>query len=274
MKGYERHDLVKCGDCSFVFMRRIPTLNELNAHYSTYSYGGNYYLSPITIKSYNALLDEFEPFRKTNKILDVGCGMGFFLDAAKARGWKVYGTEYSAKAIEICRAKGIDMKEGVLNPSDFPEHDFDIITSFEVMEHINNPIPELNNIHQLLRTGGLFYCTTPNFDSTLRYQLKDRFNIIVYPEHLSYYTRKTLNKVVKERGFKLHKFLSTGISISRMKASSGDKSEKMHTETSSDEALRQNIDSKWYLQVAKDVVNRLLTLTDKGMTLKGYYIKQ
>lgn len=272
--GYERHDMVKCGDCGFVFMRRIPTLDELGAHYSTYSYGGDYYLSPITVKSYHALLDELEPFRKSNKILDVGCGMGFFLDAAKERGWKVYGTEYSAKAIERCRAKGIDMKEGVLNPTDFAEHDFDIVTSFEVMEHINNPVPELTNIHQLLRAGGLFYCTTPNFDSMLRYQTGEQYNIIGYPEHLSYYTRKTLSRVVTERGFRLHDFKSTGISISRMKVSTGSTEEKMHTETSSDERLRKNIDGKWYLQIAKDIVNGLLTLTNKGMTLKGYYIKK
>src|SRR5947207_2946364 len=99
LKGYEKHDLAKCKNCGFVFMRAIPTIEELKNHYDTYSYDETQYLSPLTIDSYNSLLDEFEKFRKTNKILDVGCGVGFFLETAKKRGWEVYGTEYSKKAI-------------------------------------------------------------------------------------------------------------------------------------------------------------------------------
>ncbi len=123
-------------------------------------------MSPLTIESYNVLLDEFEKYRKTNKILDVGCGRGFFLTQAKKRGWEVYGTEYSPKAVELCASNGIDMKTGKLSTDLFNIKDFDIITSFEVLEHINNPNEELKHINNLLRKGGLFYCTTPKFQFT------------------------------------------------------------------------------------------------------------
>ena len=274
LKGYyEQHQMVKCQDCSFVFMERIPTLEELDAHYSVYAYSGEGYLSPITIKSYNLLLDEFEKYRKTNKILDVGCGRGWFLDAAKKRGWEVYGTEFSSTAVQLNTEKGIAMKEGKLNPADFENVEFDVITSFEVIEHINNPNEELENIASLLRKGGLFFCTTPNFDSLLRYYLKAAYNVIGYPEHLSYYTKKTLNKVVKKHGLKPIKFQSTGISITRFKTSKKTSTKKFVEETASDEILRKKIDQKWYLGVAKNIVNKLLTWTNTGMTLKGYYIK-
>jgi 2-polyprenyl-3-methyl-5-hydroxy-6-metoxy-1,4-benzoquinol methylase len=273
LKGYEKHDLVKCRSCGFVFMRRVPSAEELDAYYSTYSYGREQYLSPLTIKSYNILLDELEKFRTNNRLLDVGCGSGFFLDEAKKRGWEVYGTEYSAKAVEMCRQKGITIKEGMLDPVSFGGKTFDVITSFEVLEHINNPKEELASIHKLLRTGGLFYCTTPNFNSLMRYYLGDKYNVITYPEHLSYYTKSTLNKVVTERGFRPYKFLSTGISLSRLRTSKGS-NEELISSGSSDELLRQKIEKKPLLGIAKKIVNSLLTLTNTGLTLKGYYIKK
>lgn len=105
---YENKGLIKCKKCGFVFMEQIPTAQELDTYYKSYSYSGEQYLSPLTILSYNLLLDEFEKYRKTNKILDVGCGRGYFLKEAKKRGWEIYGTEYSDKAIELCTNAGIN----------------------------------------------------------------------------------------------------------------------------------------------------------------------
>ena len=86
IKGYEQQHLVKCKSCKFVFCEPIPSIEELEVHYK--GYGRNDYLSPITIKRYHQILDSFEPYRKTNKLIDVGCGIGYFLEAAKERGWK------------------------------------------------------------------------------------------------------------------------------------------------------------------------------------------
>ena len=274
LKGYyEKHQLVKCKTCSFVLNEKIPSLEVLAAHYGQYSYGSAGYLSPITIKSYNILLDEFEKYRQSGRILDVGCGRGWFLIEARKRGWEVYGTEYSEKAVELCENSGIQMKKGALNPNDFDTKDFDVVTSFEVIEHINNPNEDMSNIHKLLRKGGLFYCTTPNFNSIMRYYLKDSYNVIDYPEHLSYYTKKTLTKVMEKHNFRKVKFLSTGISITRIKKSKKKSDEKFVSKTSSDEKLRENIDSKRSLQLVKSIVNKTLTWTNSGMTLKGYFEK-
>ncbi len=271
---YADHEMVHCISCGLVFMEKIPTPEELDAHYSLYSYGDAGYLSPITIKSYQLLLDEFEPYRKTNRILDVGCGRGWFLSEAKKRGWEVYGTEYSKTAVGLCEQAGIEMQLGELNPAAFKHHDFDVITSFEVMEHINTPQKELQAFHQLLRSGGLFYCTTPNFNSVLRYYLKKDYNVIGYPEHLIYFTKSTLNRIVCRQGFKNVKFLSTGISITRFKLSKKTSTEKLIAEESADEVLRRDIDRKWYLKLVKSAINTLLTWTNTGMTLKGYYEKK
>ena len=270
---YKRKGLCKCGKCGFVFMERIPTRDELNNHYSQYSYSSEGYLSPLTIESYDHLLDEFEKYRATNRIMDVGCGRGWFLEQAKKRGWEVVGTEYSETAVSLCESKGIHTKLGKLDPASFERGDFDVITSFEVIEHINNPKEELTNIKKLLRSGGLFYCTTPNFNSLNRYYLKAEYNIIEYPEHLSYYTAKTLNDVARKNGLKPIKTLTTGISITRIKTSQNTGSEALISKESSDERIRQRISSNLLLKVSKKIINRLLSITRTGMTLKGYYVK-
>lgn len=275
LKGYyKKNGLVKCCDCSFVFMEKIPTVEELTEYYSAYSYEGENFLSPLTVKRYNEWLDEFEKYRKTGKLLDVGCGEGWFLQEAKKRGWEVYGTEFSQTAFDKCTANGIKMHLGVLNPDNYKLEDFDIITSIEVMEHINNPNEELTAIASLLRKGGLFYCTTPNFNSVMRYYLKSDYNVIIYPEHLSYYTKKTLNKVAAQNSLKPYKFESTGISITRIKKSKKLSDEKIIGENSSDEILRNQIEGKWYLQLGKNIINSLLSITSSGLSLKGHYIKQ
>lgn len=271
IKGYEQHHLVKCKSCKFVFCEPIPSTEELEEHYK--GYGRNDYLSPITIKRYNELLDTFEEFRKTNKILDVGCGIGYFLEVAKERGWDVYGTEYTDEAIQICSSKGINMQKGILSSRNYQNEEFDIITSFEVIEHINNPIEELMNFYKVLRKGGLVYLTTPNFNSLLRYRLKSDYNVICYPEHLSYYTPKTLKKLFTNVGFKTYKIQSTGISLTRLKTSKGVSQQSFISKESNDEKIRGQIENKKHLQILKKIINIILTVTGKGDALKGRFIK-
>ncbi len=272
LPDYQEAHLCKCKACSFVFCQQIPTEQELINHYD--GYGRNDYLSPLTIKRYNELLDEFEAFRKTGKLLDVGCGIGYFLEEAKKRGWEVYGTEYTNEAISICSEKGINMHQGKLDPTNYENESFDVITSFEVIEHINNPIEEITNFHSLLRKGGLTYVTTPNFNSLLRYRLKAAYNVICYPEHLSYYTPKTIKRLFTKIGFSKKRILTTGISLTRLKTSQGKSKQGFISETSDDEKIRNQFESKWYLKIAKKLINSTLTLLGKGDSLKAYFIKK
>jgi 2-polyprenyl-3-methyl-5-hydroxy-6-metoxy-1,4-benzoquinol methylase len=274
LEGYQGSYLTKCKKCDFVFSRKIPSQQELVDLYKEYSYGGPSFLSAITIQRYSELLDEFEKFRKTNRLIDVGCGEGFFLDEAKKRGWEVYGTEFSETAVENCRRRGITMIEGVLDPAKINARDFDIVTSFEVIEHINNPVPEVRNIAKLLRTGGLYYTTTPNFNGLLRYWLKGKYNVICYPEHISYYTPKTLNYLYENNGFKRLKILTSGISLTRIKTSMGTSDQMIISETSDDEKLRVKIEGSKALGFFKKLLNGFFNLTSTGLSIKAYYVKR
>jgi 2-polyprenyl-3-methyl-5-hydroxy-6-metoxy-1,4-benzoquinol methylase len=271
MPVFAKAHLVKCQACGFVLAGKIPTEQELIEHYK--GYGRNDYLSPVTIKRYHELLDEMEPYRKHNRIMDVGCGIGYFLEVAKERGWEVFGTEFTDEAVEICRGKGISMQQGVLDVGNYDAGSFDVVASFEVLEHINNPQEEIEKFFQLLRPGGLVYLTTPNFNAFNRYYLKEKYNVITYPEHLSYYTPKTLKAVFRHAGFKTWRFKSTGLSITRIKTSQNKSNQQYISATSDDEKIRQKIEEKRVLQLAKKLVNWILTISGKGDTLKGYFVK-
>lgn len=274
MVGYEKFYLSKCKKCSFVFTYRIPTENELTEFYS--NYGRADYLSPVTIKRYNELLDKMESFRKTNKLLDVGCGIGYFLVEAKKRGWEVYGTEFTDEAVQICAEKGINMKKGTIHQVDLEKNSFDVITSFEVLEHLNTPFEEVKTYHQLLRNGGLFYLTTPNFNSLLRRKLKHNHEDICYPEHLSYFTPKTMRFMLKNAQFQVKKVETTGFSYSKFK--NGNIAPELRETNiqahSSDEKLRNLSENNTFLTYIKHILNFILTISALGDSLKVWSIKK
>jgi 2-polyprenyl-3-methyl-5-hydroxy-6-metoxy-1,4-benzoquinol methylase len=266
---YHKAGLVRCESCSFVFCDRIPTQSELIAHYNTYPRHDT--ISDITIKRYQELANKFEFFRENNKWLDVGCGNGHMLFEAKKLNWDVYGTEFTDRAVEICSSKGIKMNQGELNISNYQEGQFDIITFVEVIEHINSPNKELSDFHYLLRKGGLLYITTPNFNSISRNLLKENWSIIEYPEHLCYYTAKTLHNALVRNGFEKLDLQTTGISVSRISKNHNNN----HTENKSkDESLRNLTENKTWAKKSKTLANSLLNLLKKGDTLKALYIKK
>lgn len=269
---YPRHGLVKCGRCGFVFMEKIPSETTLREYYATYAYQQEKNLSPITLKRYQELLQEFEPYRRNNRILEIGCGQGDFLQEAQKNGWETHGTEFSAQAVEICRKRRIHVYHGKLHPHLFPPEYFDVIISIEVIEHINNPQEEMQYIASFLRKGGLFYCTTPNFNSVLRYYLKENYSVIHYPEHLCYYTPTTLQFLFAQNGFRTKKILTTGISINRIRQScphTGSITER----TMNDEKIRAVAESSHLFKWLKRILNFLLNITRSGMTIKGYFEK-
>jgi len=271
LPAFTKDYLVKCANCGFVFCERIPTRQELDAEYS--KYGRNDYLSPVTITRYNELLDGMEPYRKTNRLIDVGCGIGYFLEVAKQRGWDVYGTEFTDNAVDICRKKGIKMQQGVFDPKNYEAGSFDIVTSFEVMEHINNPSIEVENFRKVLRVGGLVYLTTPNFNGLARNIAKSNWNIVHYPEHLSYYTPKTIARLMKAHGFKTKKILTTGVSVTRIKTSMKVSDQKFISPTSDDEKIRNAFEKNRFMGFVKNSINSILTLLGKGDSLKAFFEK-
>jgi 2-polyprenyl-3-methyl-5-hydroxy-6-metoxy-1,4-benzoquinol methylase len=273
LPDYEHAFLHKCASCNFVFAKSIPTDQELESYYSN-EYELTAFFSPITAKRYNEILDSFEHLKQTNNLLDIGVGNGFFAEIALQRGWNVYGTELTDETLIIATQKGVKMAKGKLEHLDFDANSFDVVVCIEVIEHVSFPKSFVAEIHALLRKGGVVYLTTPNFNSISRRRLKSHYDVINYPNHLSYFTTKTISKLLTSSGFVKQSIQTTGISRTRRKTSLGKSNQAFVSETSDDEILRHRIEKNGMLRSLKVVVNGFLTLFRLGDSLKATFIKR
>lgn len=272
MDDYVSTSLVKCRDCSFVFTRKNPLEEELKEYYDN-QYERTRFFSEITRKRYEEWLDRFESFRKTGRLLDLGCGYGYFLEVAKEKGWEVYGVEISQVATDVCNEKELNVQCGPLEDLHFENDFFDVIISIEVIEHLRFPAQFVEKSYQWLRKGGMVFLTTPNFNAFWRYRLKDQYDVIEYPNHLCYFTVKTLKNAFVNRGFQKKEIKSTGISITRYKTSKGISNQEFVSETSDDEILRYKVEHNKFLQLGKQTSNSILNTFRIGDNLKGWFIK-
>ena len=261
-----RAHLVRCRDCGLVFAGRDPSEEELARNYGEYSREDAD--SPLTRQRYRELLDRFEPYRRTGRILDMGCGIGYFLEEAERRGWEAHGSEFEPRAVEIVRGKGLRCLQAPLRAGSLEPGSFDVITAFEVVEHLREPRAEAATIAAALRPGGLFYCTTPNFGSLSRRLLRARWRVIAYPEHLSYFTPSTLRSWLARSGLAAVRLQTTGISPADLRrglaADPG-------PGRGSDEELRNRLEGSRALRAAKRAANAALAATRAGDTIKGWF---
>jgi SAM-dependent methyltransferase len=248
------------------FAGRVPTDAELEAYYA--DYGHAWEDSPITRRRYDELLASFAAHRSTNRLLDVGCGAGYFLEAAQTRGWEAHGTELSERAMEITAAKGLRVASATEDP--FEPGSFDVITAFEVVEHVRDPGAEAAALARWLRPGGLLYVTTPNFNAASRRILRDRWSVIAYPEHLSYFTPDTLRTWLGRVGLQPVAVTSTGVSLARLR--SGLTTCDASPAPAGDQRLQVAIEGSVALRAAKRAANATLGLFGAGDTLKARFV--
>lgn len=135
------------------------------------------------------------------KLLDVGAATGFFLDLARTRGWQTHGVEPSRYASEVASRKGLTVHRGVVEELDLPDESFDVITMWDVIEHVNDPDASLAAACRLLRPEGSLALNTPDAGSLLARLLGLRWHLVVPPEHLVLFSAKSLRKLLEDHGF-------------------------------------------------------------------------
>lgn len=266
MSAYRAHNLAQCGQCGLVYADREPTQAELDELYSNYPTWTE--LASVTRDRYHELLEAFEAFRRTGRLIDVGSGSGFFLDVAVEHGWEAHGTEYDPVMVARCALRGLHMQQGPLATSNYPVASFDVLTCFEVLEHLVFPQEELERFAELIRPGGLLYLTTPNFNSISRRLVKQRWSVLNYPEHLNYFTPRSLRQALKRAGFQDIRIRTTGVSIMRLRNSVTTVQQDNTDPQNDDQRLRVRIEGNTYLRAAKSLANQVLTQFGAGDTLK------
>ena len=274
----DQHFITKCKHCSFVFSREITSDEELKNYYDIYPLENK--VSDITIQRYNEILDLFEPYRQSGKLFEFGCGEGYFLEIARKRNWIVAGTEISTPLIEKCRNKNITVYDDTEKIPLIENGTYDIVVSIEVIEHLSPPLPFTQFFNSLLRNGGGLYMTTPNFNCLSRFILGKKWNNIIYPEHLCYYSPKTMKLTLNKSGFKEMFTKTLGISPARYKYAlmnwkhKKGEVKKHYDYNEKDRNIREQIENQKLLSFFKKIANKLLNLTRLGESLKIFYLKK
>jgi 2-polyprenyl-3-methyl-5-hydroxy-6-metoxy-1,4-benzoquinol methylase len=144
------------------------------------------------------------------KLLDVGCGNGWFIRKMKELGWDVTGVDFDAKAVDFCKSQGLSVSLGSLETQNYPNNYFDVITINHVIEHLYNPLDVIRECHRILKKGGSLIIETPNSLSWLHmYIYKQNWFSLDPPRHIMIYNPCNLKEMVSMAGFSDISSLST-----------------------------------------------------------------
>ncbi|MFH1401651.1 MAG: glycosyltransferase [Parcubacteria group bacterium] len=201
----------KCKDCGLIFIFPMPE-NHLKIYSQDYFTGAKKGFGYVDYEvdkkamsaTLNSYLDKIEKFiSKNGKLLDVGAATGFFMELAEKRGWKVQGLEISEYAAKKAREKGLDVATGTLENANFKEDYFNLITFWDVVEHLSGPKSTLSLAYKILEKDGIIAINTPDSGSFIAKFLNKGWHLLVPPEHLFLFNSKNLSSVLKEIGFEI-----------------------------------------------------------------------
>jgi 2-polyprenyl-3-methyl-5-hydroxy-6-metoxy-1,4-benzoquinol methylase len=133
--------------------------------------------------------------------LDVGCSSGALLQVAQRCGFQVYGAEPAEQAAKTAASiADVQVFNGFLHDAKYPDNHFDIITLFEVIEHLTDPISITQEVARILKPGGIFLIGTGNADSWTVNMLAEKwdyFNIAGHGGHISFFTPSSMKKLAQ-----------------------------------------------------------------------------
>lgn len=158
------------------------------------------------------LIEQYCP--KRGRLLDVGAFCGIFLNTARERGWDVVGLEPLVGPSIYARGKfGIEMITDVLSDSTFPGESFDVVTAFQVLEHLPNPVKAVGIMQRLLKPGGLLVIEVPSIEHwSIRLLRKHHRHFV--PDHLFFFAPRTLTQLLASQGFDKIKVTNSRRSLS------------------------------------------------------------
>ncbi len=218
--------VVRCKSCKLIYTN--PRLKEkyleqlYNQEYfqnenSSYFGYSNYLSDKTRIKqTFSKRLKDIHKLKKPGRLLDVGCAMGFFLDAASNLGWNIEGVEISDFAAKYAREElGYNVYVGDFQKVKIPIHCFDLVTMWDIIEHVPDPVGTLKKAHSLLKKDGLLVLTTPDVGSLPAMITRHRWvGYKLSDEHLMYFSKDTLSKLCEKAGLKIIRTHQVGKHVS------------------------------------------------------------
>jgi len=215
-------DIVQCDQCSLVYTN--PVFNE--EHYKT-TYKSEDYQEIVKdlgeeshdyrVRRFGSerikIMSQFNKNQKPIRYLDVGCSTGFVVEAAKNEGWDAVGIDLNPSAIEFGQSRGLDLRNNSLDQISFSENYFDVISLFDVLEHLTNPKDIISQALYYLKNDGLIFLYVPNWDSASRFLMGENAHFIWPTHHLNYYTPQTIISFLKIFDLKIEYLVTEGLDI-------------------------------------------------------------
>jgi ubiquinone/menaquinone biosynthesis C-methylase UbiE len=133
-------------------------------------------------------------------LLDVGAYTGVFVEISSQHGWDAWGVEPSRWAVERARSRGLHVVQGTLETAHLPASYFDVVTMWDVIEHLTDPCRALRDAHRLLTPNGLLVIHTIDIESLFARLMGPRWPWLM-EMHIYYFSRRTLRAMLEECGF-------------------------------------------------------------------------
>jgi len=193
---------VECRNCHLVYMNPLENISKTNEYYrkarSTHA--------PIVRDSYlrtaQSQLRLVQRHAGGTNLLDIGCAQGFFLFSASKAGYTAEGVEVSQDAAEYARREfGLNVEAEPFEEVAFGEAHFDVVTLWQVLEHVPHPLTMLKEVRRILRPGGLVVVSTPNIGGIPAKVLKKKWWDIKRL-HINQFATSTLTNVLRNAGFR------------------------------------------------------------------------
>lgn len=262
----DRRDIAlhRCTACGFV-SGRPAVVQDIAEYYDTYY---SHPAPPAPEARYEEWLARAEAEVGCGRLLEVGAGSGGLVRVALRRGWSVDATEVSQSALEPLRGTGAVVFAGPVEGAGYSDGQFDLVVSLEVLEHLPTPLAHLKQLARVTRSGGLLLLTTPNFAGLSRRWLGLRWRV-VDPEHLGYFTARTLFQALRTAGYHRIRIRTRSLDVtSWFRRDRGQPAARFDPQASA--RLRNAVDSSPGLRAAKETVNVALGITGLGDSLLAW----
>lgn len=203
--------VVKCRDCGLCFTNPRPSVESIGRFYSAdyKPYKGRKLREGLraALKSWYRTRDERRTlgWHGQGRLLDFGCGSGAFLKRMRQQGWKVTGIDVAEDVVKrLCAEEDLQVLHGTLPHADLEPKSFDVVTMWQSLEHVHDPLETLKQCRRLLTRGGKLVLAVPSIDSlNFRWFGPDWYGLDV-PRHLTHFAPVTLHSMLKLAGFHVH----------------------------------------------------------------------
>jgi len=211
----ELFEIYSCNECGFYFTQNHPDEADIAPYYQSEDYISHsdtskglintiyHWVRKIMLNRKYRLIKRENP---NKKLLDIGCGTGYFLDYMQKKNYEVYGVEKEKNAREFAIN---NFNIPVTSPDNFlsqkQNKQYDIITYWHVLEHIQNFNEYLKSTHNKLNKDGILIIALPNHKSYDAKYYKQYWAGYDVPRHLWHFEPDTLKKLIKNHGFKIRK---------------------------------------------------------------------